>query len=60
MKLLLPLTTTYLRDSNQVLEEIRSLRSLPTGAKLFTADTVSMYTNIHPDHGLEVFAANVV
>eukprot|EP00978_Attheya_sp_CCMP212_P024124 scaffold75400_cov53-Attheya_sp.AAC.1 len=56
MKLLLPVTTTYLRDSNQVLEEIRSLGSLPTGAKLFTADAVSMYTNIHPDHGLEVFA----
>jgi hypothetical protein len=55
MKLLLPLTTTYLRDSNQVLNEIRSLGALPTGAKLFTADAVSMYTNIHPDHGLKVF-----
>eukprot|EP00978_Attheya_sp_CCMP212_P003876 scaffold8263_cov35-Attheya_sp.AAC.1 len=55
MKSLLPLTTTYPRDSNKVLGEIRSLGSLPTGAKLFTTDAISMYTNIHPDHGLEVF-----
>jgi hypothetical protein len=55
MELLLFFTTTYLRDLNQVFKEIRCLGSLPTGAKLFTADAILMYTNIHPNHCLEVF-----
>jgi hypothetical protein len=54
MKKLLPLATAYLRDSYQVLNQLRALR-LPTTAKLFTADAVSMYSNINADHGLATF-----
>ena len=56
MKRLLPLSKTYLRDSQQVLEELAALGPLPLNARLFTADAVSMYTNIDTQHALEVFA----
>lgn len=52
---LLPLSPTYLRDSNQVLEELEALGPLPRDAKLFTADAVSMYTNIDTRHALTVY-----
>jgi hypothetical protein len=55
MKSLLHLSTTHLKDSNQVLDDLHSLGTLPPGTKIFTADAVSMYTNIHPGHGLDVF-----
>ena len=55
LKKLLPLSPTYLRDSNQVLTELQALGPLPPHAKLFTADAVSMYTNIDTHHALAVF-----
>ena len=37
---------TYIQDSKSLKEELCEL-TLPPGAKLFTADATSMYTNIH-------------
>ncbi|KAL7447643.1 hypothetical protein ACHAXS_000039, partial [Conticribra weissflogii] len=45
---------TYLQDSHQLLEELKQLGTLPITARLFTADTVSMYTNIGSTHALQV------
>jgi hypothetical protein len=56
LKKLLPLSPTYLQDSNQVLDELEALGPLPPDAKLFTADAVSMYTNIDTCHALMVFS----
>jgi hypothetical protein len=42
----------YLRDSWQLIEELKGLGPLPADAKLITADAVSMYSNIHTDHGV--------
>jgi hypothetical protein len=49
-----PLLPTYIKDSNQLLEELASLGALPPNAKLATADANSMYTNIEPDHAILV------
>ena len=54
MKDIIPLVPTHLRDSNQVVQELNDLGELPLHAKLFTADAISMYTNIKTQHGLEV------
>ncbi len=54
-KELLSLVPTLLRDSFQVLKELRELKELPSNAKLFTFDAVSMYTNINTNHGIEIF-----
>jgi hypothetical protein len=42
----------YLRDSWQLLQELKDLGPLPADARLVTADAVSMYSNIHTDHGV--------
>ena len=44
---------TYVKDSQQVLDEVRNL-NLPPGAKLFTCDTHSMYNNIDAEHAITV------
>lgn len=49
-----PLLPTYIKDSNQLLEELASLGALPPNAKLATADANSMYTNIDTDHAILV------
>lgn len=56
MKKLLPtFSKTYLKDSYVVLNDIRNLGQLPPYARLFTADAVSMYTNIDTKHALTTF-----
>ena len=53
LKFLVP---TYLKNSTDLLTAVRSLGDLPPGAKLFTADANSMYTNIDTDHALSVIS----
>lgn len=56
MKMLVEQVPTYLRDSNQLLQETTSLGPLPQGSKIFTADAVSMYTNINSEDGIRVIS----
>ena len=42
---------TYLKDSSHLIQLLKDQETLPPGAKLFTADAKSMYTNIDTDHG---------
>ena len=43
--------TTYLNDSSHLIQILTYLGTLPPGAKIFTSDDKSMYTNIDKDHG---------
>ncbi len=54
LKQLTSLVPTYIQDSHQLLEELKQLGTLPVTAWLFTADAVSMYTNIDSTHALQV------
>ena len=47
------LVPTYVKDSQQVLNEIANL-FLPPGALLFTTDANAMYNNIDTDHAIQV------
>jgi len=51
-----PFIPTYIRDSTQLLEQLQQLGPLPPGAKIFTADANSMYTNICTDHAIEMIS----
>jgi hypothetical protein len=55
MKSLIKFVPTYVQDSYQVLRELKDLDELPHNARLFTADAVSIYTNINTEHGIQVF-----
>eukprot|EP00978_Attheya_sp_CCMP212_P037632 scaffold179174_cov28-Attheya_sp.AAC.2 len=50
---LMPHVKSYIRDSTEVLQRIKKLGDLPPNSKLFTADAVSMYTNIDSDHAIK-------
>jgi hypothetical protein len=52
MKQLLHPIPSYIKDSRDLLKELKSL-TIPKGAKLFTADATAMYTNITLENGLE-------
>ena len=41
---------TYLKDSSHLIQLLTDQGTLPPGAKLFTTDSKSMYTNIDTDH----------
>jgi hypothetical protein len=51
MKDLLPLVRCYIKNSTTLISQLKQL-PLPTGAKIFTADAVSMYTNIDTTLGI--------
>jgi len=42
---------TYIKDTQNILQDLQKLKNLPTNAKLFTCDAESMYTNINSIHG---------
>ncbi|KAL7527719.1 hypothetical protein ACHAWF_002294 [Thalassiosira exigua] len=48
------LCPTYIKDSTSLLDRLDELGELPPNVKLFTADAVSMYTNIDTNHAIEV------
>ena len=43
---------TYLKNSKDLVDRLNSFGPVPPGAKLFTADANSMYTNIDTEHAL--------
>jgi hypothetical protein len=47
------LCPSHTKDSFQILQDLKELGPLPPNARLFTADAVSMYTNIDTEHGLD-------
>ena len=51
-----PFIPTYLQDSSQLFDQLANLGPLPPGAKVFTVDANSMYTNIDTDHTIEVIS----
>jgi hypothetical protein len=52
MKALLLLIPSYVKNSSELIRELKSLQ-LPPSAKLFTADASSMYTNIDTTTGIQ-------
>jgi hypothetical protein len=50
------LCPSYIKDSYQVLADLKQLGPLPPSARLFTTDAVSMYTNIDTVHGLDTIS----
>jgi hypothetical protein len=54
MKELLHLIPSYIKNSTDLIKELRHI-NLPKGAKLFTADATSMYTNIDTATGIQTF-----
>ena len=49
-----PFVPTYIKDSHDLLAKLRNIGGLPPNARLFTADAVSMYTNIDTEHAIRV------
>eukprot|EP00984_Skeletonema_dohrnii_P032020 scaffold25391_cov152-Skeletonema_dohrnii-CCMP3373.AAC.1 len=45
---------SYLKDSGELLKELKELGRLPPTARLFTADANSMYTNIDTEHAIDI------
>jgi hypothetical protein len=53
LQTLKPFVPTYVKDSQQVLDQTKNF-VLPPNAKLFTCDANSMYNNIDTEHAIEV------
>jgi len=47
-----PYIPTYIRDSSNLLDLLAILGPLPPGAKVFTSNANSMYTNIDTTHAI--------
>jgi hypothetical protein len=54
MKELLHLIPSYIKNSTDLIKDLQTI-NLPAGAKLFTANATSMYTNIDTTTGLQAF-----
>ncbi len=55
MKDLVPLVKSYVKNSFMVIEELKNM-TIPANALLFSADAVSMYTNIETSAGLNAIS----
>ena len=53
MKQLLHCIPTYLKDSNDLLQDLAALPKLPENTRLFTEDATAIYTNIDTATALE-------
>ena len=51
-----PFVRSYVRNNGDLLDLLFSLDDLPPGARLFTSDAVSMYTNIDTAHVIETIS----
>jgi len=56
MKQIIPYVPTYLPNSDTLLADLKNITDLLPHAKIFTADAVSMYTNIDTDTGINAFS----
>jgi len=54
MKELLHIIPSYIKNSTELINDLQHV-NLPKGAKLFTADATSMYTNIDTATGIQAF-----
>ncbi len=50
---LMSFVPTYIKDSQELIQNFKQLQQLPPNARVFTADVVSMYTNIDTAHVLQ-------
>ena len=48
---------TYVKDTQQIIDELRAIDDLPPNTYLVTADADAMYDNIDTDHAIEVISA---
>jgi hypothetical protein len=54
MKKLLPFIKSYLKNSKEVIEDLKNIH-IPPNALLFSADATAMYNNIDSDTGLNCY-----
>jgi hypothetical protein len=48
-----PYISTYLHDSQHVIDLVTTLGTVPPHAHIFIADVAAMYTDIDPDVGVQ-------
>ena len=54
IKQYVPLTESYITDTQHFIKKIKSLGNIPEGALLCTLDVSSLYTNIPNEEGIKV------
>ena len=47
---------TYVKDTSQVVQDLRAINDLPSHASIFTADADAMYNNIDTAHAIEIIS----
>jgi hypothetical protein len=52
LKRIIKSSPAFLRDSQQVVQELKAMGPLPPRTRLFTSDANAMYTNIEPNVGI--------
>jgi hypothetical protein len=54
LQIFTPKIPSYILNASDLLDQIDAINTVPPGARLFTSDTTSMYTNIDPDEGIPI------